>query len=93
MIGLATVVALPLVWRLIKDALGVMAPRPPKIVLPDRKDKEIDIETCDGLVDIVECWEHLTNSCEAHGMVQATAALRKIFPLFVIVEDADEEAE
>ena len=98
MIGLATAVSLPLVWRLAKDLLEAVIPISPQInikpiISPDKKDKETDIENCDGLVDIVECWEHLTNSCEAHGMVQATAALKKIFPLFVIVEGLDEEIE
>ena len=43
-----------------------------------------------GLVDVVECWEHLCDCCEAQGMKDAARELKKIFPLFAIQEVENE---
>lgn len=46
---------------------------------------------CDELVCIVKCWEELKESCEAKGLTSATKELEKIFPLFVVKGDKNEQ--
>lgn len=81
MLGLAAILVAPMFIEKVKvsisteDTLNPMLPPAPE-----------HVDTCGGLVDVVECWEHLCDCCEAQGMKDAARELKKIFPLFAIQE-------
>lgn len=88
MLGIAAVLVAPMIIEKVKEFVpsdSVPTPTPP---VPPSTPKHVD--TCDGLVDVVECWEHLCDCCESQGMKDAARELKKIFPLFAIQEVEDE---
>jgi hypothetical protein len=58
------------------------------IIQPKKADTHGD---CDGLVDVVKCWEHLVECCESQGMVEAAKQLKGIFPFFVVKSGGNNE--
>jgi len=77
MIGLAAVLVAPVVWGKVK---GVFASRP--VELPPSVINDTPKLTGDGLVDVVEVWEHLIECCDEQGLTEAADEIYKVFPLF-----------
>jgi len=78
-IGFAIFLVAPILWRqaksLIPKVKTIELPPPvPQIVLPEHNHTD--------LVDVVECWQHLIECCEANGMTEAADEIYKVFPLF-----------
>lgn len=88
MLGLAAILVAPMIIEKVKGFVPSNPVPPPVPPLPPPAPEHVD--TCDGLVDVVECWEHLCDCCEAQGMKDAARELKKIFPLFVIQEVENE---
>tara|TARA_B100002019_G_scaffold290683_1_gene308932 strand:- start:1577 stop:1864 length:288 start_codon:yes stop_codon:yes gene_type:complete len=88
MLGLAAILVAPMIIEKVKGFVPSNPVPPPAPPLPPPAPEHVD--TCDGLVDVVECWEHLCDCCEAQGMKDAARELKKIFPLFAIQEVEDE---
>lgn len=88
MLGIAAVLVAPMIIEKVKRFVPSDPVPPPTPPLPPSTPKHVD--TCDGLVDVVECWEHLCDCCESQGMKDAARELKKIFPLFAIQEVEDE---
>ncbi len=86
MLGLAAILVAPMIIEKVKGAVSPDPTPPPAPPTPEH------IDTCDGLVDVVECWEHLVDCCEGQGMKDAARELKKIFPLFAIQEGDDERS-
>ena len=55
-----------------------------RIVVVGRQEETDPHGECDGLVDVVKCWENLIDCCQAQGMTEAAKQLQGIFPLFVV---------
>jgi len=79
MIGLAAFLVAPVLWSKVK----VFIPERKPIDLPPPLPPPLpnDPSDCD-LVDVVECWEHLIDCCNANGMTEAADEIYKVFPLF-----------
>lgn len=88
MLGLAAILVAPMIIEKVKGFVPSNPVPPPVPPLPPPAPEHVD--TCDGLVDVVECWEHLCDCCEAQGMKDAARELKKIFPLFAIQEVENE---
>jgi|SRR6056300_694793 hypothetical protein len=94
MLGAAAFLVAPMVFDKLKGFISIeiddqdanpSVPTPPPVSpVPDH------VDSCGGLVDVVECWEHLCNCCESQGMKDAARELKKVFPLFVIQEVENE---
>lgn len=78
MIGLAAVLVAPVLWKNVKGFIPDLT-RKPDLPLPLPPNNKVDDP---DLVDVVECWEHLIECCEANGMTEAAAEIYKVFPLF-----------
>tara|TARA_B100002019_G_scaffold291335_1_gene311209 strand:+ start:2022 stop:2309 length:288 start_codon:yes stop_codon:yes gene_type:complete len=87
MLGAAAVLVAPMLFQKAKGLIP-STPEPP---VPPPAPEDHD-DTCGGLVDVVECWEHLVECCEHQGMNDAARELKKIFPLFAIQEEKDEQS-
>lgn len=87
MLGAAAFLVAPMVFEKFKGFVP-SAPTPPPV--PPVPPAPEHVDSCDGLVDVVECWEHLCDCCEAQGMNDAARELKKIFPLFAIQEVENE---
>lgn len=88
MLGLAAILVAPMIIEKMKGFVPSNPVPPPTPPLPPPAPEHVD--TCDGLVHVVECWEYLCDCCEAQGMKDAARELKKIFPLFVIQEVENE---
>jgi len=87
MLGLAAILVAPMVFEKFKGFVPSVPTPPPVPPVPPAPEH---VDSCDGLVDVVECWEHLRDCCEAQGMKDAARELKKIFPLFAIQEVENE---
>ena len=88
MIGLAGILVAPIFWEKAKGFIP-QSKQPEPVPEPPEQDTE---DACNGLVDVVECWDHLLECCESQDMHDASRELRKIFPLFVISTPKEDEA-
>lgn len=53
-------------------------------VPPPQQPQECVHEECKDLVDVISCWSHLKECCEAQNLKTAVQELERIFPLFVV---------
>lgn len=88
-LGAAAILVAPIIFEKVK---GFISSNPVPPLAPPLPPTPEHVDTCDGLVDIVECWEHLVDCCEGQGMKDAARELKKIFPLFAIQEIEDEQS-
>lgn len=86
MLGFAAILVAPMVIEKVKG----LVPSTPEPPVPPPAPEDHDHDTCGGLVDVVECWQHLVDCCEGQGMKDAARELKKVFPLFAIQEGNDE---
>jgi hypothetical protein len=84
MLAAAIFLVAPVVFEKFKGLISSAPTSPPVPPAPEH------VNICDGLVDVVKCWEHLCDCCEAQGMEDAARELKEIFPLFVIQEVKNE---
>lgn len=82
--------ALSSFWPSIKTMLD-KANAKPEVKPEVTPESIVDHPDCDELVCIVKCWEELKESCEAKGLTSATKELEKIFPLFVVKGEKNEQ--
>lgn len=75
MIGLAAVLAVPVLFNRLDDWLNSRTPEKPKP------------EEGDSLVDVIDCWERLKELCEEHNLDEAKQEVHKVFPLFAKSKD------
>tara|TARA_B100002019_G_scaffold149414_1_gene128579 strand:+ start:4706 stop:4960 length:255 start_codon:yes stop_codon:yes gene_type:complete len=75
MIGLAAVLAVPVLFNRLDDWLNSRTPEKPKP------------EGGDSLVDVIDCWERLKELCEKHNLDEAKQEVHKVFPLFAKSKD------
>lgn len=85
MLGAAAFLVVPMVFGKFKEFIPSTPIPPPVPPEPNR------VDSCNGLVDVVECWENLCNCCEAQGMKNAARELQKIFPLFIEIQEVENE--
>lgn len=75
MIGLAAVLAVPVLFNRLDDWLNSRTPQKSKP------------EESDSLVDVIDCWERLKELCEEHNLDEAKQEVHKVFPLFAKSKD------
>lgn len=75
MIGLAAVLAVPVLFNRLDDWLNSRTPEKSKP------------EESDSLVDVIDCWERLKELCEEHNLDEAKQEVHKVFPLFAKSKD------
>ena len=77
MIGLAAVLAVPVLFNRLDDWVNSRTPAKP----------ETKPEESDSLVDVIDCWERLKELCEEHNLNEAKEEVHKVFPLFAKSKD------
>ncbi len=75
MIGLAAVLAVPVLFNRFDDWVNSRTPVKP------------EPEESDSLVDVIDCWERLKELCEEHNLNEAKQEVHKVFPLFAKSKD------
>ncbi len=92
MLAMAGLLIASMFWGQIKNLfsqINVAPKKPDGLPKPDELVEPNLDSTPSNLVEVVAAWEHLKKGCEKHKLKKAVAALKSIFPLFVI-EEGDE---